>query len=212
MRIRKIFVSALLLALVVVQGVSLGLGGDLTLYALHVCFALYTLVVAASSVRRHTVPQHSESVWHLASLTIFPVALMGFTAILPLEDPPIIALEHSVLPALWYTALALYVLVFLTALTTPCGPALHYPPSAIYSEKTAQAITNKEKDNVSGVYGNLPLASMPNLVSFLDSGASPWSILFFSYSTKVILLGNTAASLEIGDLPILTVEMRATFQ
>ncbi|KAJ7147015.1 multidrug resistance-associated ABC transporter, partial [Mycena epipterygia] len=195
MRIRKIFVSALLLSLVVVQGVSLGLGGDITLYTLHVCFALYALGVAASSVRRHTAPQHSESVWHLVSLTIFPVALMGFTAILPLEDPPIIALEHSVLPSLWYTALALYVLVFLTALTTPCGPALHYPPSAIYSEKTAQAITNKEKDNVSGVYG-----------------ASPWSIMFFSYSTKVIMLGNTAASLEIGDLPILTADLRATFQ
>ncbi|KAJ7147016.1 multidrug resistance-associated ABC transporter [Mycena epipterygia] len=194
-RIRKIFVSALLLALVVVQGVSLGLGGDITLYTLHVCFALYALCIAASSVRRHTVPQHSESVWHLASMTISPVALMGFTAILPLEDPPIIALEHSALPALWYTALALYVLVFLTALTTPCGPALHYPPSAIYSEKTAQAITNKEKENVSGVYG-----------------ASPWGILFFSYSTKVIMLGNTAASLEIGDLPILTVDLRATFQ
>ncbi|KAJ7108814.1 multidrug resistance-associated ABC transporter [Mycena epipterygia] len=195
MRIRKIVVSVLLLALVIVQGVSLGLGGDITLYTLHVCFALYALGIAASSVRRYTVPQHSESVWHLASLTIFPVTLMGFTAILPLEDPPIIALEHSVLPSLWYTALALYVLVFLTALTTPCGPALHYPPSAIYSEKTAQAITNKEKENVSGVYG-----------------ASPWGILFLSYSTKVIMLGNTAASLEIGDLPILTTDLRATFQ
>ncbi|KAJ7147002.1 ATP-binding cassette transporter [Mycena epipterygia] len=170
MRIRKIIVSVLLLALVVVQGVSLGLGSDITLYMLHIWFALYALSIAASSVRRHTVPQHSESVWYLASPTIFPVALMGFTAILPLEDPPIIALEHSILPSLWYTALALYVL-------------------------TAQAITNKEKDNVSGVYG-----------------ASPWGILFFSYSTKVIMLGNTAASLEIGDLPILTTDLRTTFQ
>jgi hypothetical protein len=35
--------------------------------------------------------------------------------------------------------------------------------------------------------------------------------MFFSYSTKVVMLGNTAVSLEIGDLPILTVDMRATF-
>lgn len=36
--------------------------------------------------------------------------------------------------------------------------------------------------------------------------------MFFSYSTKVVILGNTAASLEIGDLPILTADMRATSQ
>lgn len=35
--------------------------------------------------------------------------------------------------------------------------------------------------------------------------------MFFSYSTKVVMLGNTAASLEIGDLPILAADMRATF-
>ncbi|KAJ6566578.1 hypothetical protein B0H19DRAFT_1257781 [Mycena capillaripes] len=73
---------------------------------------------------------------------------------------------------------------------------MHYPPSAIYSEHVAQTITNKE--------------FIPT-VAHLDSGASPWDILFFSYTTKVVMLGNAAASFEIGDLPILTVDMRATF-
>ncbi|KAJ7476731.1 multidrug resistance-associated ABC transporter [Mycena latifolia] len=194
MRTRKLFLSAVVFLLVLVQATSLGLGGDITLFALHLCFALYIFGVAASSVQRRTVPQHAESVWHLASLTLFAVAFMGFTAILPIEDPPVSALDLSILPSLWYTAFALYILAFVTALTTPSGPLLHYPPSAIYSDKIAQAITNKDESNVAGIYG-----------------ASPWSVLFFSYSTKVVMLGNSVASLEIGDLPILTVDMRATF-
>ena len=33
--------------------------------------------------------------------------------------------------------------------------------------------------------------------------------LLFSYTTKVVMLGNTAESLEIGDLPIVPADMRA---
>ena len=43
---------------------------------------------------------------------------------------------------------------------------------------------------------------------FLD--ASPWDILLFSYTTKVVWLGNIAESLDIGDLPIVPRSMRAT--
>ncbi|KAJ6579193.1 multidrug resistance-associated ABC transporter, partial [Mycena vulgaris] len=211
MRTRKIFLSVVMFILVVVEAASLKIAGSTPLYTLHLCFALYVLAIAATSVPRCTVPRHSESVWHLASLTLLAVALMGFTAILPIEDPPVIAMGLSILPALWYTALGLYTIAFLTALTTPCGPLLHYPPSAIYSEKTAQAITNTEENNVAGIYGNLRYLPSPADRSSIDLGASPWSVLFFSYSTRVVLLGNSAASLEIGDLPILTVDMRATF-
>ncbi|KAJ7685835.1 multidrug resistance-associated ABC transporter [Mycena rosella] len=194
MRARKIFLVAVLSLLLFVQAARLGLGNDIALHTLHLCFAAYILAIAGFSVYRQTVPLHSESVWHIASLTLFAVVFMGFTAILPTEDQPIIAMEPSILPALWYTALTLYFVAFSAAFTTPRGPLLHYPPSAIYSEKIAQEITNTEENNVAGVYG-----------------ASPWSVLFFSYSTKVVMLGNTAASLEIGDLPILTVDMRASF-
>jgi hypothetical protein len=42
------------------------------------------------------------------------------------------------------------------------------------------------------------------------TGASVWDTLFFSYTTKVVMLGHTAASLDIGDLPIVPGDMRAS--
>ena len=41
--------------------------------------------------------------------------------------------------------------------------------------------------------------------------ASPWDILLFSYTTKVVWLGNIAESLDIGDLPIVPRSIRATY-
>ncbi|KAJ7846225.1 multidrug resistance-associated ABC transporter [Mycena olivaceomarginata] len=141
MRRRKIFLSITIFLLVLVQAARPVLGGDIAICTLNLVFALYLFAVAAFSVTRQTVRLHTESVWHLASLTTLAAPLMGFTAILPGEDLPVLTIEDSILPGL-------------------C--------------------------------------------------ASPLSILFFSYSTPVVMLGNTAASLEIGDLPILTVDMRAT--
>ncbi|KAF7343129.1 ATP-dependent bile acid permease [Mycena venus] len=196
MKRRKIILTVISSLLVLVQAARLALGGDLVICASNLFFAMYLLAIAASSISRQTVGTHTESIWHLASLTMLAVPLMGFSAILPAENLPVIALQtpDSILPALWYTAFALNILALVTALDTPLGPDLHYPPSAIYSEKTTLAITNKEENNVAGNYG-----------------ASIWSGLFFSYSTQVVMLGNTAESLEIGDLPILTVDMRSTF-
>jgi len=42
------------------------------------------------------------------------------------------------------------------------------------------------------------------------TGASVWDSLLFSYTTKVVLLGSTVESLDIGDLPIVPGSMRAT--
>lgn len=42
------------------------------------------------------------------------------------------------------------------------------------------------------------------------SDASVLDFVLFSYTTKVILLGVTRESLEIGDLPVVTANMRAT--
>ncbi|KAJ7155701.1 multidrug resistance-associated ABC transporter [Mycena filopes] len=120
---------------------------------------------------------------------------MGFTAILPTQTETEVAETETVrrLAGLWYASLALAALASVTAMTTPCGPKLSYPPARIYSEKVAQAITNTDPHNVSGV-----------------NSASPLSFLYFEYTTKVAMLGTSAASLEIGDLPILTTTMRAT--
>ncbi|KAJ7110239.1 multidrug resistance-associated ABC transporter [Mycena crocata] len=193
MRRRKIFLAVVVFFNVLVEVLSmLRITDDLAVYLLRLTFSVYIFGVAVASVGRNTVPSHAESVWHLASLLFFAVSFMSFTAILP-QDAPIIA---SNLDILCYTAFDLYSLAFLTVLNTPCGPQLHYPASHIYSEKTAAAITNADAANVAGVYG-----------------ASPWSFLFFSYCTKVVLHPNSPGveSLEIGDLPILPVDMRATF-
>jgi hypothetical protein len=163
MRTSKIILSSIIFLLVLVLAVRLALGGDVSICTLHLCFALYIFIVAASSVYRQTAPLHSASVWHLTSLTMLAVALIGFTSILPSENLPVIAAQDSTLPSLWYASLVLYTVAFVTALNIPCGPGLHYPPAAIYSEKTALAITNKEENNVSGVNGNktilIPLRS-----------------------------------------------------
>ncbi|KAF7331368.1 Multidrug resistance-associated ABC transporter protein [Mycena kentingensis (nom. inval.)] len=158
---------------------------------LRVSFAVYILLIAVIAIRRQSVADHSEAIWHLSALNVFAVPVLGFAALLPDEELQTSVVEYA--SWCYYAALALHTLIALVAVGTPCGPALHYAPSDIYSEKVAQAITNREEENVAGVYG-----------------ASPWSIIFFSYSTRVVMLGATASSLEIGDLPILTVNMRAS--
>lgn len=163
-------------------------------YALHICYALYLLGVAAFAVNRSDVERHPESIWHLAALTTLPAFCMSFTAILP-SDPVVASVE--IVQRLWYAVLGLYIVACVVSWTTPLGPRLHYPPSAIYSPSTVKKITNPEAlagENVTGIVG-----------------ASPWDILFFSYTTKVVMLGNTAESLDIGDLPIVPANMRATF-
>ncbi len=57
----------------------------------------------------------------------------------------------------------------------------------------------------------LKIDTIHSSLNITTTGASPWGTLFFSYSTKVVMLGNTATSLEISDLPIVPVGLRATF-
>ncbi|KAJ7785356.1 multidrug resistance-associated ABC transporter [Mycena maculata] len=194
---RKIFLCVLLAAVVGLQVSSLALSlvngkeaSQVATYILHLCYALYLFGVAAFAVNRIDVHAHSESIWHLAALTALPAFCMAFTAILPSDA---VSASIETIQRLWYAVLAIYSVACVTAWTTPLGPPLHYPPSAIYSPKTVAAVTNTDAENVTGVVG-----------------ASPWDVLFFSYTTKVVMLGNTAESLEIGDLPIVPADMRAT--
>lgn len=177
MRTRKIILSTILSILVLVQAAQLGLGGDVTICSLHLVFALYLLGIAISSVSRQTVSTHTESVWHLAPLTAFSVALMGFTSILPAKDLPVIAshlrVSIDILPTLWYISFVVYILAVATAVTIPCGPGLHYPPTSIYSEKTAQAITNKDRNNVSGYYGSYSETQFARLLLITSIQAPP---------------------------------------
>lgn len=202
MRLRKLTVSILLAAVVVIQSICLGwsIAEDdklnITVYSLHVAFALYALVLSGTSINQ-TYSAHSNSIVHLCILTFVATFLLGTTAILPSTPFPgtgasLLSLAGAPL-ALWYAVLVLYAVCLFIVITTPRGPRLHFPSEHIYSEKTLMQITSKYEDNVCGI-----------------TGASVWDVLLFSYTTKVVMLGNISESLEIGDLPIVAADMRAT--
>ncbi|KZT70050.1 P-loop containing nucleoside triphosphate hydrolase protein [Daedalea quercina L-15889] len=200
MRLRKLFVAILLVAILMIQCVCLGWAAiedertHIAMHSLHVAFALYVLMVAGRSVSQQD-REHVVSVVHLSALTFVASALLFTTSILPSSKLVQISVyEPSTVPlGLWYATLALYTASLVLVATTPCGPPLHFPPEHIYSPKILEKMTNAYDDNVCGV-----------------PGASVWDTLLFSYTTKVVMLGNTAESLEIGDLPIVPAEMRAT--
>lgn len=202
MRNRKLLLvlfSAVILAL---EGVSLGwsvyLDGQdmLAEHIFRTTFALYVGVLVVRSVSQCTTDRHSESVIHITALTFLSSFLHFTAAILPSSDS-ISAHDLQAFPpllAFWYGMTALYTLTFAIIATTPRGPPLHYSPSLIYSKKTIDVTTNQSYENVCG----LP-------------GASVIDYLFFRYATRVIQLGSSL-SVEIGDLPILPTNMRATYQ
>ncbi|PCH35119.1 multidrug resistance-associated ABC transporter [Wolfiporia cocos MD-104 SS10] len=199
-RLRKIAIVVFLSAILVIQCACLGWSlveegqSDLAVHIIHIVFAFYVLLVAARSVSQRN-SEHETSVAHLFALTSVASGFLFATAILPspkLSDSGIY-LFSTVPLGLWYTTLALYILSLVIAITTPCGPALHYPPEQIYSDKTLAKVSATYDDNVCGV-----------------TGASVWDTLLFSYTTKVVMLGNTSESLEIADLPIVPADMRAT--
>ncbi|TFK92526.1 multidrug resistance-associated ABC transporter [Polyporus arcularius HHB13444] len=202
MRLRKLTVTSLLATILIIQTICLGWSiteddrHNIAVYSLHVAFALYTLVLSGLSINQ-TYAAHTKSIIHLCVLTFAATILLGTTAILP--STPFPGTGTSILSisgapsALWYTVIALYAVCLCIVVTTPRGPRLHFPTENIYSEKTLMQITSKYDDNVCGI-----------------TGASVWDILLFSYTTKVVMLGNTAESLEIGDLPVVAADMRAT--
>ena len=150
-------------------------------------------VVSRCDMSRPIPP--SAPAFNLFALTFIASALLFTTAILPstrLVD--ISVYEPSTVPlGLFYATLALYLGSLVLAATTPCGPPLHFSPADIYSPKILEKISTTYEDNVCGIVG-----------------ASVWDTLLFSYTTKVVMLGNTSESLEIGDLPIVPADLRAT--
>ncbi|KDQ53279.1 hypothetical protein JAAARDRAFT_72568 [Jaapia argillacea MUCL 33604] len=198
-RLRKLLLSIFLATAVVIQAVCVGWAvaetekQDIIISSLQLFFALYNTILAIASVNQDSVSSHTHCVLHLSTLTVLATIFMGISAILPSDSVVISALDSPAFLGLWYAVFALYCFSALLAINIPCGPLLHYPPGQIYSEKTVAAITNKYEDNVCGLVG-----------------ASVWGTLLFTYTTKVVMLGNIAQSLEIGDLPIVPGDMRAT--
>lgn len=191
----------LLAAILVLQSVSLGWtfstgeGDSNLIHSLHTAYAFYLTALAVRSVYQNAIDPHSESIIHLAVLTFVPTTLLFAVAILPTSRPISQSMLQSFPPLLgiWYTVAVLYFVVTVVVFTIPMGPALHYPFETIYSGGIIQGATNRDENNVCGVVG-----------------ASVWSYLLFNYTTKVVMLGYTSESLEIGDLPVVPANMRGT--
>lgn len=191
----------LLLAMVLVlQSISLGYtfvldgkeGNDKLALVLLVTFALYSTLLSSRAIFENTARPHTILTIHLAVLTFVPTILFFTAAIFPSESARSASVPFLVI--LHHTTLVLYFLATCIILTIPTGPSLHFPPENFYFEKNMQGATNPDQNNVSGI-----------------TGASVWSYLLFSYTTKVVMLGYTSKSLEIADLPIVPCDMRATY-
>lgn len=164
MRLRKFFITFLLALAVVLSTVALGWSisnldqSNTWIFALHVFFASYAFILATRSIGQKNPAYHSESILHLTAMLTLACLLMGPAAILPRTPSPVAAEvdeQDGVLLNLWYALLAVYFVSCVACFTTPLGPALHYPPSDIYSEKTVQSITNKDEENVCGIISML---------------------------------------------------------
>jgi len=195
---------------------------EATVFALHSAFAVYVFVLSVSSVRQEDTESHAESIIHLAVLSMIAFLLLGSIVILPESPQPVKAfVNYRVLRPQSFAFDTLYpdvVIVFvytsvcILTFKTPLGPLLHYPPSNIYSEKTVQSITNTDKNNVCGVTSPFDISLLYILrLTSLIIGGSLWDLILFSYTTKVVWLGNIASTLDIGDLPIVPANMRSTY-
>lgn len=183
-------------------------------FALRAIFDVYLIILATLSTQDVEVPHHWVTVVHLSALITLAFSSAFFTSILPETDDVqnygLGSSEDTLLRALRYANLGLNLLCMIRVITISRGPKLHFPSEAIYSEKTLETSTTRHYDNVCGLSGEFVFLFYNNIYLMLHSDASVLDILLFSYTTKVVMLGVTSESLEIGDLPIVTANMRAT--
>jgi hypothetical protein len=161
-RLWKLTLSITLALALAVETVSLGFSAStadpsaISTYTLRMIFAIYNLTLSVRSVNRDNVELHSESLWHLSSLTFLGSFLLFATAILPTSNLPITEAFYqasATLKSLEWAVITLEFGSFVIVSTIPQGPPLHFDPGMIYSEKTIASTTNVSLDNVCGVTG-----------------------------------------------------------
>ena len=96
--------------------------------------------------------------------------------------------------------------------TIPRGPSRYFPPERVFTLKSLANVSSSVRSNVSAAVST-SVWGMEKITS-LDFGQSLTfrltGIIFFQYTTAVVMLGYTSESLEIRDLPILPAGFRAT--
>ena len=199
-RPRKLLLVFLLGVALVIEVISLVLFSSesirhgVVLYFVRAVFGLYLALLSALLVRQGP-PRHWRLILHLSALTSVAMVISAVLLVVPPDSGPMSwrpILSRLVL--LRYAIPLAYASACLTVITIPRGPPLHFPSERIYSDKTLMDVTSKYEDNVCG-----------------SVNASVWDSLLFSYTTRIIMLGNLSESLEIGDLPIVPANMRATY-
>ncbi|KDQ21679.1 hypothetical protein BOTBODRAFT_26106 [Botryobasidium botryosum FD-172 SS1] len=158
---------------------------------LRLVFSLYLLVLCVLSLSQSTIETHWPTTIHLSALTTFAFSIFGASALLPV-DSLASAVRSDAASSLTLTSIALLFVAAIITSTMPRGPPVYFPAEKIYSPKTLQSSTFARKDNVCGIVQS----------SVID-------FLLFSYTTPIVLLGYTAESLDIADLPIVPLDMRA---
>ncbi|CAK5268423.1 unnamed protein product [Mycena citricolor] len=162
------------------------------IHGLRLGFAAYTLILSLLSLGYYEVELHRESTWHMTMVLLLQVLAMGFAAILPSDASTITVTLYS--PSVtsfgWVASVPVVVTMYLSYLS----------PAAYFSWRSR---CGGERDFEQGHREEQCLW----LVRCLCAGK-----LFFSFAGKVLLLGASLEQLQIGDLPILSSQMRATYQ
>jgi ABC-type multidrug transport system fused ATPase/permease subunit len=202
---RKIAMAVLLGSVCAINAIGTGFATvneeqhDILSYSFSLASSVYSLILVVLSINWTSTLGHTHYITHLSLLSAFDAVVLLCSVILPSSPPPTTAATpatlSSALSGLWIAEAVIYSIVCVIAFTTPTAPRYHFPPKQIYSLNVVDAITNQDVHNVCG-----------------STGASLWDMLLFSYSTKVVMLGNTSEQLEVGDLPVVPADMRSTYQ
>lgn len=163
--------------------------------------ALYLVLISAFAVpREHDC--HWRAVLHLSALTAIAAFLLGILGLISDQQPPTPPSENNLSQSLftppWFSSVpvVLWTIACGLAATIPRGPRLYFPPEKIYFDKTGTSTITTPKN-------------LGNVCEILC--ASVLERLFFVYINQVIRASNAAQTLQIGDLPIVPVDMRASY-
>ena len=217
-RISKLILSIIFALLVVDHAIGLGWAvssgdGYVVPSTLHLITFGYLLALCASNLSASTISTSWPAVIHLSALTALSSLLQATSLLLPSEHPSISAPEdESNGTTFWFISWVLTTVAMMLSWTIPRGPPRYFPPERVFTLKSLANASPSTRNNVStavstsvwgkkkinGLYIGLPL-------TFHSTG-----VIFFQYTTAVVMLGYTAESLEIRDLPILPASFRAT--
>ncbi|KAH8833430.1 multidrug resistance-associated ABC transporter [Flagelloscypha sp. PMI_526] len=165
---------------------------DLVSNVLRVTFDLYIAALASRLLKEGSGSLTSSLTFHLTGLLSTAAVTLIILQALPSEGKQSYS-NVSTLEHLRLASFTIYILATAVALTLPRGPPLHLSAEQFFDDKTVHSATNKDPVNVAGVQWG----------SVLD-------LSLFSFAGKVATLASSAASVEIGDLPIIPGSVRSS--